>query len=216
MNLFSKPASGPYKNEGFNAIYNLLFCDDIELYKAKHSSPAIYPWDDLFAREIDTMKMQEIMHDETLETRSKILAGNLLLKKGIIPPQKDLLAVVVEVGLENGLDVVAAYKDGNARYINHSEKMIIWETKTDHSAALINQLFFEGEKIINQIGPWDKPRRPAPGKDMVRINFLVSDGLYFGEGPFDFLSRDQMGGPIIAAAEALMTFLIDQQIGRNN
>ena len=58
--------------------------------------------------------------------------------------------------------------------------MIIWETTDATSNELTNQLFAESEKIVKQIGPWDKPRRPHPAKGNARISFLVSDGLYFG------------------------------------
>lgn len=50
------------------------------------------------------------------------------------PAKKELLAVIIEVGLENGLDVLASYANGTARYINQSGKMIIWENTIDDTA----------------------------------------------------------------------------------
>ena len=118
------------------------------------------------------------------------------------------MGVVVEAGLPDGLDVVAAYEDGTARYINFSEKIIIWDTPTEESEALITELFNAGVAVVNNIGPWEGPRRPAPASGTIRLNFLVSDGLYFGEGPFEVLQTDPMGGPVIAAAVKLMSYLI--------
>ncbi len=43
---------------------------------------------------------------------------------------------------------------------------------------------------------------------MVRLNMLTPSGLHFGEGPFQVLAGDPMGGPIVAAALALMQRLI--------
>jgi len=36
------------------------------------------------------------------------------------------------------------------------------------------------------------------------MTFLVSDGLYFGEGPFGALQQDRMAGPVLAKATQLL------------
>ena len=41
-------------------------------------------------------------------------------------PVVGVLGVIVEVGLDEGLDVLASYQDGTARYINYTGKMILW------------------------------------------------------------------------------------------
>lgn len=205
----------PYKNEGLNKIYNLLFCDDPGFCKSENLKD-IYPWNILSEEAPDTGRLKEIIADKTIETRAKIFAHHQLLKNGISSTTKEVLAVIIEVGLDNGLDVLAAYKDYTARYINHSEKMLIWETETGRSTELIDSLFENSQKLIPYIGPWDKERKPFPAKDMVRLTFLVSDGLYFGEGPFDLLQRDGMGGPVIYSATQLMIYLTEQQLNQSS
>jgi hypothetical protein len=74
----------------------------------------------------------------------------------------------------------------------------------------ITRLLEASEPVVAAIGPWDKPRLPAPGKDRLRMTFLVSDGLYFGEGQMEVLERDPMGGPVIAAAVALFQKIVGQ------
>jgi hypothetical protein len=108
------------------------------------------------------------------------------------------------------LDVLAAYEDGSARYINFSGKLIVWDMATPESEALVTNLFNAAEAVVASIGPWDQPRRPAPLTGVIRLNFLVSDGLYFGEGPFEILQTDPLGGPVIGAAVKLMSYLIHQ------
>ena len=174
-----------------------------------------YPWNYLLAAQPDKAQLQEVMEDQTLETRHKILAANLLLRMGI-SLKKELFAAIIEVAVEEGLDVVAAYKDGTARYLNHSEKMIFWDTKTVQSTALIQQLFSASGEVVQQIGPWKKARLPFPSGGKTRLSFLVSDGLYFGEGLFNALYKDPKGRPVIDAAIALMTFLIDQNLSAKN
>jgi hypothetical protein len=73
----------------------------------------------------------------------------------------------------------------------------------------VGDLFSAAYTLVEQIGPWEGERRPPPTAGNARLTFLVSDGLYFGEGPFDVLARDPMGGPVIDRAAKLMTFLID-------
>jgi hypothetical protein len=148
-----------------------------------------------------------LIDDVCTETRIKILAYNKLLANGCLPAAKELLGVIVEVGLDQGLDVLAAYRDGRARYINYSGKIIIWETVTQESNQLIDRLFLDAETVKNAIGPWDKARRPKPGKGMVRLTLLVSDGLYFGEGPMALFFNDALAGAVLASAAALMKYL---------
>jgi hypothetical protein len=200
----------PYRNSAFNKLYNLLFCDDAALLRQSNGQTMTYPWNLLTSTGPSIEELKKLNTDKTAGTRAQILAANLLAASGHSLGSKDLMGVVIEVGLENGLDVLAAYKDGTARYINQAEKMIVWDSPTMSSQILIDNLFSAGEKVVNQIGPWKKPRLSQPANGTVRLSFLVSDGLYFGQGPFEVLSKDAMGGPVIQAATQLMIFLTAQ------
>lgn len=199
-----------YQNEGIEKIYQLLFCDDVELFRESNTAPEAYPWNTLLTANPDSDRLSDVLHDPDLETRPKILAARLLADNGVVEPLRKLMGVVIEVGMDEGLDVLAAYEDGTARYINYSGKLIVWETRTVESDPLIRQLFEASTIVLNNIGPWEGPRRPAPTAGTIRLNFLVSDGLYFGEGPYEVLAQDQLGSPVINAAVKLMGFLIDR------
>ena len=213
INLSSGKSIKPYKDEGLNRIYGLLFCDNIDLYKSDSQS-ADYPWDTLLSDNPDPSKLTAIATDNTLETRHKLLAYNWLLAKGFPVTSKILLGVVIEVALEDGLDVLAAYSDGTCRYINHAESLLVWEAPTDQSSQLVRQLFSDSLNVVNRIGPWDQERTTFPGQGMVKLSFLVSDGLYFGQGPFSVFQNDPMAGLVIDSATRLMTYLIEQRIGK--
>lgn len=200
---------GPYQNESLNLIYDLLFCDDIELFKVNSKDHSTHPWSTLFSADASKEDLIKITDDETSESRVRILAGNKLRAQGNTLEYQELLGVIVEVAMDEGLDVIAAYSDGSARYINYSEKIIVLEAPTDQSNRLIEDLLSSGEEVIQKIGPWDKDRLPFPQAGQVRLTFLVSDGLYFGQGPFDVLAEDPMGGPVIGAAAEMMKFLTD-------
>jgi hypothetical protein len=206
-NLISKP----YKDAATNVIYNLLFCDDLDLYRSKTQPPYSYPFNILFSDYPAEAEMQRVIDDSTLEARIRIFALNKQRTMGQAPAGKQLLGVIVEVGLENGLDVLASFRDGKARYINQSGKVLIWDTTTDGTAnELTADLFAKSEQIIDQIGPWDKPRKPHPFPGGSRITVLTSDGLYFAEGQGESLFNDSIAGPALMTATQLMRFLISK------
>lgn len=205
----------PYRNSSTNLLYNLLFCDNLSLYKENTSKPYTYPFDILFSETSSVTDLQKIIDDEKSEPRIKALAYNRQLTSGHRPGKKELLAVIVEVGLNEGLDVLASFCNGTARYINHTEKTIVWETTDDEAANKItNELFAGSQNIITQIGPWDKPRRPNPAKGNARISFLVSDGLYFGEGPMNVLFNDPLANPALTKATELMQYLMQKSLDK--
>jgi hypothetical protein len=215
MGLFSflkksPTTTDPYKDNATNLIYNLLFCDNIELFKANTQTPYTYPFDILFSETSTIADYQKIIEDTNSDSRLKVLAYNRQLSKGHKSEKKELLGIIIEVGLDDGLDVLASFSDGTARYINQTGKMIIWETTDETSNKLTQDLFKKSQEIIKQIGPWDKARRPHPTRDNVRITFLVSDGLYFGEGPMDILFNDPLASPALTTGTELMRYLMEK------
>jgi hypothetical protein len=214
VNSFSDESIKPYSDAGLNNSYNLLFCDKIDLYKSAVQSTD-YPWDTLLSGNSNPTQLNAIATDETLETRQQLLAYNQLLAKGFSVNSKVLLGVIIEVALANGLDVLAAFNDGTCRYINHMEHLLVWDAQTVESNQLVGQLFSDSMAVVKRIGPWDQVRTSFPGAGMVKLSFLVSDGLYFGQGPFGALQNDTLAGPVINSATRLMTYLVEQRIATN-
>lgn len=214
IKIFKKPLAPG--NNASTLLYDLLFCDDIELYKKQIKQPAIYPWGVLFSDACTSQDLQAFIADPLTESRVKILAYRKLALNKEKLPKKELLAVIVEVGQEKGIDVLASYRDGTARYINHSGKIIVWDTRDDRSDFLINELFYESENIVKEIGPWDQQVRLAPpGKGLARITFLLSDGLYFGQAPLNDLFHDALSGPALNAATLLMQHLTQRTLQKS-
>lgn len=201
----------PYAEEGLNRIYNLLFCDRPELFTLNGKATA-YPWNIVLSANPPRAELSRVIDDKSVEARARVLAGRQLTEGGWERTQKELQGVIIEVGLEAGLDVLAAYDDGSARYINHSGRMVVWETETAMSESLIRNLFDKSMMVVNKIGPWNKERLSPPHTGEVRLSFLVSGSLYFGQGPFDRLADDPMGGPVLHAATQLMIFLAEQKV----
>lgn len=208
-------APEPYREQSLNAIYELLFGDNPDQYKGSMPEPFQYPWTVLLADTVYATDLQKVAADPDVESRAKILAYNRLRTSGQRIAKRELLAVIIEVGLDDGLDVLASFQDGTARYINHSEKLIIWETVDAQSNQLTNKLFQDSIAIVSKIGPWNGARRPYPEEGNVRISFLVSNGLYFGEGPINVLFNDALARPALQSATELMQFLTEKVISKS-
>jgi len=160
--------------------------------------------------------LYQILAMKDLESRHYLQAWHFLRSLGDEPDNsglKHLYGVVVEVALDKGVDIVAAYEDYSVRYYNYSGSGIVWEHPNNSLNVAIDKLLNAGRAILERIGPWKGERPPAPQRGEVRINLLTPSGLHFGQGPYDVLSEDLMGGPMIAAAFRLMQSLIEQQTG---
>ncbi len=202
------PPTGPA-----NAIYNLLFCDDLEPFRPKSLDGAPDWQIALFGPE-DPAKVAALAHDETAESRVRALAYAWLRAHALETPKGVMLGFILEVALDEGLDVLAAYADGGVRYINRTGRMTLIEPGASLDAAgYAKRLMQIAQPVVDQLGPWDQPRRPPPARPNVRLNFVVSDGLYFGEGPFDFMQQDGRAGPLIHEASKLLSYIVDQAAG---
>ena len=201
------PAAGtfyrPYAREHVNFLYNLLFCDDISLFK-RNAQSSSGPWATLFAGAPDAAALRAIADDATNEGRVRALAYNRLRAAGEEVPPKKALGIIVEVPLERGLDVLAAFSEGGVRYLNQSGKVVVFEGQGNPVEDLAQELVGLAQIVVDQLGPWDKPRLPPPHGDTVRLSFLVSDGLYFGQGPYGFMSQDGRAGPLLAKTTQLL------------
>jgi hypothetical protein len=154
---------------------------------------------------------QGVLEMPELESRHYVQAWHFLREVGVQPDDavaKDLLGVVVEVGLPEGLDIVAAYADGTARYFNHSGAAVVWDAPDNSLRDQIDSVLRASKVVVDQIGPWEDPRPSAPPKGQVRINMLTPSGLHFGQAPFEALAGDQFGGAVISTATQLKQSLI--------
>jgi hypothetical protein len=161
--------------------------------------------------------LRDIAGRRELEARHTLQAWHFLRELGVAPEPaiaKQVLGVVVEVGLPEGLDLLAAYADHSARYFNHGGGAVIWEAPDASLTPLIQQLLGAGERVANAIGPWEQPRPPAPPEGHARLSMLTPSGLHFGQAPFNVLASDGMAGPLLMLATQLMQQLIEKSQSR--
>lgn len=212
----AKPTFAPYQNETLDTLYEMLFCDNLAIFHAQNDNPDVPDLRTIFVDAPDENALLRIADDQSGESRVRAMAATKLLEIGSArQPKPELLGVIVEVGLEGGLDVLAAYGDGTARYLNYASNVIIWESPNEQSNALVDNLWHHSINVVNRIGPWDEPRMAPPETGMVRLSFLVSGQIYLGQGPMQPFFQDAMAGPVLHAATQLMQYLTDTSLANN-
>jgi hypothetical protein len=152
-------------------------------------------------------ELQKITEMPGLESRHYLQAWHFLRQLGVSPaPEKAKIVygVVVEVGMQQGADTVAAYLDGTARYLHHMGGGVIWERPDSSLDEQIQALLAAGQKVAGYIGPWEQERPGAPENGNVRLNMLTPSGLHFGYGNFKTLYEEPMGNAILSPATRLL------------
>jgi hypothetical protein len=161
--------------------------------------------------------LEQVISTEGLESRHYLQAWSALRDLGFGPDPDDakhVYGVVLDVPVETGMDTLAAYEDGRARYINYSGQVIIWESPEvdEEIDALIAKLIAAGRDLAEAIGPWEGPRPPV-GAGNTRVSLLTPSGLHFGEGPYAALSGAPIATPTFDAATELLVALTQRAGG---
>jgi hypothetical protein len=144
------------------------------------------------------------------DTRLHLQAWSLARDAGVDAGAdgKDVLGVVVDMGLEDGLDTLAGFADGSARYLNHSGSAIVWETPDMAIGQLVRQLLDAAAIVVVMGGPLEGDRLPPPALGNTMLSVLTRGGIYVGAGPIEAISEDPRGGPVITAATELLQTLV--------
>jgi hypothetical protein len=122
----------------------------------------------------------------------------------------DVRGVVVDVALDQGVDTVAGFADGTARYLNHSGAAVIWEAPDRDVEARVEALLTAAAPILRAAAPIDGAVPAVPRSGHAQVAVLTTDAIHTGTGPFEGLARDPLGGPVIRAAFELMTLLMER------
>ena len=206
----STPIDGPYKEEATNLIYQLLFCDRPQLFKEDHKGKLEPPWSTLFSEPQNLEAIAKLAADKHQESRVRALAYNELRGAGKPVPKKEYLGTIIEIRLHGGLDTLAVFADGSTHYINQSGKLIVVNGTPNPFDHEIETVIQASKPLVAVMGPWDKDRLPAPKEGNIRLTFLVSDGLYFGEGTMESMQREPLAAPLISAGTKLVLRLIEK------
>lgn len=187
-------------------LYNVLFADRIDDFTAMKDHAAI-SW--IYSGKTITLnEINAIIADPAIESRLKFLACYSAVSRGVAVPAGTYFGGIIEYPIDKGFDILAYYADGSARYYNHAGHSVVYHNETPSIDEAIKTCNMISEKVVESIGPWEKPRMPRPSAGIVRFTFLVSDGLYLGQGPLKDMMGDQMGNAIVGGGINLMKELI--------
>jgi hypothetical protein len=170
----------------------------------------------LVAEKPDGDALRAIAGDPLQESRIRILAYNRLREIGAPIQPKQLLGMIVEYCTDEGLDVLAAYADGEVRYINRSGGTSFFLGPVSIVEAQVRTFIAASQQAVDQIGPWTKARLAPPPRGVVRMTFLVSDGLYFGQGLYTDLWEDPMGRSILGPSEELLKAVVQASLNQRD
>jgi hypothetical protein len=169
-----------------------------QLVQAGHQDEAVTIW-------------QQIAVTEGLESRQTLQACHFLRQAGQPPPAglaRLVLGVAVEMPVGKGHDLLAAYRDGSARYLNFSGRALIWEDRSDaRIQAAITIWLTAGQVIADAIGVWDQPSLPPLQAGQARLMTLTPGGHRFGQAPVAALSQDPKADPFLTAATSVLQLI---------
>jgi hypothetical protein len=149
-----------------------------------------YPWVLMAAAHVK-LKMEEaaeagrLLRAVTLisnEARLRLWAWHSLRQLGKFPSPdlaRQVLGVIIEVPYAERLDVLAAYADGTARYINHQGGMIVWDRIDETITPLVMNVIREAQPI--GAPQEDRLEENIPG-EQVRLSVLTPGGIHVWQG----------------------------------
>lgn len=191
-----------------DVLYNCLFADNSEYFKAMNDNECI-SW--IYKGQKPSSEQLEMWaNDESIESRIRFLNLYSAMKIGLKIQRKLYFGTVLEIPMHGGYDILAFYSDKSARYYNYSGSSIIYENGNDAIENAVNKANEISIKVCNVIGPWDGKRLDRPTGSIARFTYLMSDGLYFGNGPLPEISKDPMGSAIMISGAELMHVMIEQ------
>ena len=158
---------------------------------------------------------RQIALDDALEARQRLQAWHFLRGAGQVPPPesaKRVLGTVIEMPVEDAHDLLAAYDDGSARYLNQSGRVLVWEGSSAADVREAIATWIEvGGVIAERIGPWEEPTFPALPPHQLRLMMLTPSGPHFGQGPYAAMSEDEAVRSFTAAAGRVLELIVGHQ-----
>jgi len=156
----------------------------------------------------------QVVATPDIETRILLWSWTALRHLGLHPQPREaeeIKGIVVQVAVENGIDALAAYVDGTARYVNHSGKAIVWDIPDVPIMNAISRLL-ECSKDHRRIV--DVASTDHTVSEGVRVTLLTLDGNRFAEAAINSLAMSPINQVLSVGAE-LMANLIKRSESMN-
>jgi len=153
--------------------------------------------------------LREICASPDAHTRPRLWAWFNLRRFGVVPTVADanvVRGVVLEVRINAGTDVLAAYEDNSARYLNYSGKVIVWESNDEDITNMCQKVLLLASRV-KQFSARDYV--DSSQSALLRVTLLTFDGQYRIEGdPDSPMAANEGLGQIFKCGAVLMSALI--------
>jgi hypothetical protein len=145
--------------------------------------------------------------DTTRESRIRLWAWTALRGLEVAPPDdvaRSVEGVIAEVDGGHGVETLAAYADGTARYLLASGAKVIWDAPDDRLAKTIGAVIAAGHRSLGATEPGRRPGEPGPG--MARLTLLTPAGARASEEPLaEAAAESSPRAALFAAVTELLT-----------
>jgi hypothetical protein len=136
-----------------------------------------------------TRTLLALAEDPDAESRVRLWAWTALRGLGVQPSgpmAQDVVGVVIEVPVDDGTDVLAAYSDGSVRFLGAAGRYVAREAdEPDANSALL----LDEARVLVTVAP--QPRRLEPVEEgMVRLTALTAFGVHSVEVPWSDLEEN--------------------------
>jgi hypothetical protein len=155
---------------------------------------------------------RQIADADGLESRHTLQAWHFLRQAGHQPPADQaarILGVVAVMPVNNAHDILAAYSDGTARYLNYSGKALVWDVQSDvRILGGIMDWLASAQVIARSVGAWEQPSLPPVPGGHIRVAVLTPGGVRFGQGPVKDMSEEPAASAFIDGATGFLRLLL--------
>jgi hypothetical protein len=156
---------------------------------------------------------QEIVLTEGISSRHTLQAWHFMRQAGRLPSAEVaevVLGAVAEVPMRGSHDLLAAYRDRTAKYVNYSRRATTWEGGPEEQMeAAVGHWLAVAQIMASSIGPWNKMVLPPLPTGHARVAALTPNGPYFGQGPATLLSADSKADSFLGAATRVVQLMVD-------
>lgn len=181
----------PFGTKEADHVYNELFADNTENFGAPQ----------------DVVQLHGIVDNPDLATPRRLLAYKQLAAEGAAVGARELLGVIVEIGMDGAVEIVAALEDGTATVISPKGTVLQLTDPDEISDEYVDPLLDAAIVAVNKWPAQKTPRQRPPSEGSARISLLVADKVHIKEGAFMELEEDATAGPVLEHAASLLQWL---------
>jgi len=156
--------------------------------------------------------LRQITDSPEAESRMKLLTCTALRTMGEQSEMQmadEVLGVVIEVPVSTGIDTLAAYQDGRARYINYSGGIIIWEMTDGEISTLAKEVVNNAQELATEFPVVES--REATKEGYYRFSLLTCGGIRSSElAPESVEENNSTLSTVFSKATQLLVALVEQ------